>query len=45
MIVQSERVAKAREQAEKHHEERRKIMRSANHLRTRGRGRGGRGRF
>nr|CAH0099809.1 unnamed protein product [Daphnia galeata] len=44
-LPQSERVTKAREQAEKHHEERRKIIRSANHLRTRGRGRGGRGRF
>ena len=43
--MKSERVTKAREQAEKHHEERRKIIRSANHLRTRGRGRGGRGRF
>ncbi|XP_046445642.1 nucleolar protein 10-like [Daphnia pulex] len=44
-LPQSERVTKAREQAEQHHEERRKIIRSANHLRTRGRGRGGRGRF
>ncbi|XP_057375399.1 nucleolar protein 10-like isoform X1 [Daphnia carinata] len=44
-LPQSERVTKAREQAQHHHEERRKIIRSANHLRTRGRGRGGRGRF
>lgn len=44
-LPQSERVTKAREQAQQHHEERRKIIRSANHLRTRGRGRGGRGRY
>ena len=46
-LQQSQRVLKAREDAKQHHEERRKIIRSANHLKTRGgRGRGrGRGRF
>jgi len=40
------RVERAREEAKQHHEERRKVMRPAGHLRTRGRGRGrGRGRM
>jgi len=36
----NERIERAKEEAKKHHEERRKLMRPAGHLRTRGRGRG-----